>query len=424
MEALYRNMNRYVITKQNFRGREYTISALYDENKKMLEACPVPAGSSPVLGNIYIGRVENVVQNLNAAFVKISAEQTCYLPLEDLKYPVFTKKLSEKKLITAGDELLVQVSKEAVKTKEPTVTTNLNFTGKYVVLTSGNRNLSVSSKLSKEKREHFKELLETRTDFLHDCGIIVRTNAAEEEDTVILEEASAIFDAYQALRKAAEHKTAYSILKTSPEPYLKELADIPQNTLEQIVTDDRTVFEKICTFYGIGEEQWRTKGSVPAQVCEFKTASGILLRHYTDASYSLNHLYSITENLSAALNEKVWLKSGAYLIIQPTEALTVIDVNTGKNIEKKNMQENILKVNKEAAAEIAGQLRLRNISGMILVDFINLTSKEAEWELMKFFHGCLKADSTPAQLVDMTKLGLVELTRKKKKKSLKESLFS
>ena len=121
-----------------------------------------------------------------------------------------------------------------------------------------------------------------------------------------------------------------------------------------------------------------------------------------------------------ALAEKVWLKSGAYLIIQPTEALTVIDVNTGKNIAKKEMRENFLKVNKEAALEIAHQIRLRNISGIIVVDFINLDSKEAEAELLHTFRTALKADPVPTQLVDITKLGLVEVTRKKVKKSLLE----
>jgi len=126
--------------------------------------------------------------------------------------------------------------------------------------------------------------------------------------------------------------------------------------------------------------------------------------------------------LENALAEKVWLKSGAYLIIQPTEALTVIDVNTGKNVAKKDVQENFLKINKEAAIEIAHQLRLRNISGIIVVDFMNLASKEAEAELMSTFRVELKKDPVPTQLIDITKLGLVEVTRKKVRKSLGEVL--
>ena len=143
---------------------------------------------------------------------------------------------------------------------------------------------------------------------------------------------------------------------------------------------------------------------------------------YEDEMVSLSALSGITSQLHDALRERVWLKSGAYLIIQPTEALTVIDVNTGKNIAKKEMQENFLKVNIEAAEEIARQLRLRNISGIVIVDFINLEAKSAESELLNVFGAALKKDPVPTQIVEMTKLGLVEVTRKKIKKSLRESL--
>ena len=143
---------------------------------------------------------------------------------------------------------------------------------------------------------------------------------------------------------------------------------------------------------------------------------------YEDEMVSLSALSGIPSQLHDALRERVWLKSGAYLIIQPTEALTVIDVNTGKNIAKKEMQENFLKVNIEAAEEIARQLRLRNISGIVIVDFINLEAKSAESELLNVFGAALKKDPVPTQIVEMTKLGLVEVTRKKIKKSLRESL--
>lgn len=416
-------MYRYIITKQEWSGKQYYISALFDENKKMIEVFPIPVDSAPLLGNIYIGRVENIVSNLNAAFVKISPSQTCYLPLEDLKHPIFTKKQSQKKKLCAGDELIVQVSREALKTKEPSVTTNLSFDGRYAVVTSGNHKCSVSSKLSKELRSHYRELLEEHQSALKDCGVIIRTNASTAQDEDVLTELKALLQAYRSLVSNAQHMTAYSVLKKALCPYLKDLEDLPQSTLEQVVTDDREIFEKICGFYGIGTECLTSGGSVPSLRNEISTDSGILLRYYNDDAYSLHALYSIKENLRAALSQKVWLKSGAYLIIQPTEALTVIDVNTGKNVAKKDTQENFLRVNKDAAAEIARQLRLRNLSGIILIDFINLTSKEAEQELMTYLRACLKSDPVPVQLIDITKLGLVELTRKKRRKPLRESFL-
>lgn len=439
-------MNRYIITKETFKGQEYRISALYDNNKKMVEVLPehLADENSSILGNIYIGRVENVVKNLNAAFVKISPEQNCYLPLDDLKNPIFTKKLSEKKALVAGEELLVQVSREALKTKEPAVTTNLNLTGKYAVLTSGNHRLSVSSKLSKDVRRHYQELLtagivenieknagepaitstndtETcRNDKKYPYGIIVRTNAAEVADEVVVSEIIDLRQKYEKLVETACHKTCYSLLYQEEAPYLKHLSDLHQDSLEEIVTDDRAIFEEICAKYHISTDRLMTGGSVSVPVNEILTEDGIKLRHHNDTAISLSSLYSVTSSMEEALKERVWLKSGAYLVIQPTEALTVIDVNTGKNVAKKDVQENFLKVNKEAAVEIARQLRLRNISGIVVVDFMNLTSAEAEAELMSALRAELKKDPVPTQLIDITKLGLVEVTRKKVRKSLQE----
>lgn len=422
-------MNRYIITREQIKGQEYLISALYDEHKKMVEVLLEQAEekNDAALGDIYIARVENVVKNLNAAFVKIGPGQNCYLPLEDLKNPIFTKKLSEKKTLAAGDELLVQISREAIKTKEPAVTTNLSFSGKYAVLTSGNQKMSVSSKLSKDKRAHYMELLKHFTETedslqMYPAGIIIRTNAAEAPDEAIVEEICELSKLYEQIAETAKYKTCYSLLYTEPAPYLKHLNDLRQDELAEIVTDDRKIFEAICQKYHIPKENLMTGGSVSVPVVQIETGEGINLRYYEDKVLSLSSLYSVKSSLEDALKERVWLKSGAYLIIQPTEALTVIDVNTGKNIAKKDAQENFLKVNKEAAVEIARQLRLRNISGIIVVDFMNLTSEEAKAELLAVFRAELKKDPVLSQVIDMTKLGLVEVTRKKVRKSLREIL--
>lgn len=419
-------MNRYIITREQLQGQEYIISALYDENKKMIEVMPAPSELTSILGSIYVGKVQNIVPNLNAAFIKISPDETCYLPLEDFKNPLFTKKISGKKTLVEGDELLVQVSKEAIKTKDAAVTTNLNFTGRYAVLTTGNRKLGVSSKLKKEQRTHYLNMLEHYVnDPKHlelDYGIIIRTNAADVPDALVIEELDSLVTRYRKLAETAKHKTCYSCLYQEASPYLMHLNGVNQEQLEEIVTDDRRIFEEICENYHIPKAQLMTEGSVSVPVNLTETKDHIRIRYYTDTMLSLSALYSVKANLDDALKERVWLKSGAYLIIQPTEALTVIDVNTGKNTAKKKVQENFRKVNIEAATEIARQLRLRNISGIIIVDFINLTSKEAQAELLAEFKKALRSDPVPVQLVDMTKLGLVEVTRKKVKKSLREVL--
>ena len=334
-----------------------------------------------------------------------------------MKNPVFTRKLSQKKAIAAGDELLVQVSREALKTKDPAVTTNLTIAGTYAVLTSGNRKKSVSSKVKGEARERLVKLAEQTAG---EYGVILRTNAAEASDEAVLLELEALSECYETMAETAAHKTCYTLVYREEAGWLRHIRDLRKEELEEIVTDDRGMFEDICTACGIGKQALVTGGGVPVPVNEVTTAEGIRIRYYNDPAFSLGALYSVRPELKNALSERVWLKSGAYLVIQPTEALTVVDVNTGKNVAKKEMQENFLRVNKEAAAEIARQLRLRNLSGMILVDFINLTSKSAEDELLKTFRAALQKDPVPAQLVDMTALGLVEVTRKKIKRPLHE----
>ena len=417
-------MKKYIITQEKLNTsngeQDFMVSALYDENRTMLEVSLSALDEESLLGNLYIGRVENVVKNLNAAFIRISPEQICYYSMDDYKNPLFTKKVSVKKPLVEGEELVVQVTREALKTKEPAVTTNLNFTGKYAVLTTENQRIGISAKLSKTDRERLKSLAET---IEHpDFGLILRTNAKDATDEEILAEIQGLAEEWQNLKETAKHKTCYSCLKKEPPAHLKEIVNLPTSSVNELITDDRNVFLKLCSNFGITEDDLWTKGSVSVPIDEVNVTETLTLRYYHDSLLSLSSLYSVKSSVEKAIAEKVWLNSGAYLIIQPTEAMTVIDVNTGKNVAKKDIQENFLKINKEAAIEIAHQLRLRNLSGIIIVDFMNLASKEAEAELMSTFRAALKNDPVPTQLIDMTKLGLVEVTRKKVRKSLPEVL--
>lgn len=416
-------MNNYIITHENLNShgkeQEFIVSALYNEKKKMVEVTLDPAEEESLLGNIYIGRVENVVQNLNAAFIKIGPDQICYYSLEDYRNPLFTKKLSPKKKLVAGEEIVVQVVREALKSKEPAVTTNLSFAGKYAVLTTENTRIGISSKLQKENRERLKKLI---SQVEHpDFGLILRTNAQDASDEEILSEIKTLAEEWKELKETAKYKTCYSCLKKEMNPCLKELKNLPVGTVKEIITDDRNIYEELCAYYGIEKDALMTKGSVSVPVDELN-AGELTLKYYRDPMLTLSSLYGIKASLEGALKERVWLKSGAYLIIQPTEALTVIDVNSGKNIVRKDMQENFLKINLEAAKEIAYQLRLRNISGIIIIDFISLKSKEAEELLLKEFRAALKQDPVKTDIIDMTKLGLVEVTRKKVKRPLYEVL--
>lgn len=354
------------------------------------------------LGNIYVGRVKNIVSNIQAAFIEISKGVECYFSINENPCPIFTKKIGKKPLCI-GDELLVQISKEAVKTKVPSVTSKLSISGKYVVLTVGDTRISVSSKLSFEDRKRLKEIAESYTNEKY--GLIIRTNAKELSKEQLENEIEQAIQEFEQLMRVASQRVCFSCMKQAPKPYLAQLRNIYQDGLTDILIEDASIFQEVRSYMELEQPEDLSK-----------------LRHYQDTLLPLHKLYNVEKKLEDALKERVWLKSGAYLIIQPTEALTVIDVNTGKSIGKKKSDEHLLHVNIEAAIEVAKQIRLRNLSGIIIVDFINLSNKASTKTLLEIFDFELKKDPIVTTLVDITKLQLVEVTRKKVRKPLYETI--
>lgn len=393
---------RIIITKAPLKegwGQEFFLAAAFDE-KRMTQIQVEAVSKSSILGNIYIGRVENIATNIQAAFVDIAKGVSCFLPLEEAKNAVFTKK-NGKKDLCIGDELLVEVTREKQKNKPASVSANLNFSGKYLILTTGNHLLGISKKLHATERERLQALLKDQiTDTF---GIVVRTAAKDASDEEILKELEMLTKQCHACLQGAMHRTAFTRLREAPPFYLQFLKNHNLTEVQKITTDIPSVHEVLLQ-----------------HLQDTKEAEKLHL--YTDTQVSLFALYSLTHELERALHRQVWLPSGAYLVIDPTEALTVIDVNSGKNIKKKSREELVFSVNVEAAHEIARQLILRNISGICIIDFIDMKEKKHREELMHILRMDLKKDKVPATLVDITRLGLVELTRKKVQKSLKEQL--
>ncbi len=393
-------MNRkLVITKL----QEKIITAVL-ENDTVAELHCSAANTDEVgtLGNIYVGKIKNIVANIGAAFVEIAKGVECYYPLGECT-PIFTNKIG-KKPFCIGDELLIQVSKEAVKTKVPTVSGKLSFTGKYAVLTYGDTRIGVSTKLPKEKREELQRIAQAYIS--NEYGFIIRTNAKDVSSDILCAELQRLKEEYETIRKVAPSRVCFSCLKKAPATYLTELRNIYQEGLSDIVIEDKALYEEAKQY-----------------LMEYQPEDLEKLRLYEDKLLPLHKLYSIEKHLSDALKERVWLKSGAYLVIQPTEALTVIDVNTGKCISKKKDDNAWFAINMEAAKEVARQVRLRNLSGIILVDFINMDDAGKTGELLTYLQKELKNDPIETILVDMTKLQLVEITRKKIRKPLKEAFM-
>ena len=372
------------------------------ENNEIVELQYEDEKEKSLLGNIYIGRVEQVVKNINAAFLSFGNNQIGYYSLTDNPNPYF---LNPKKnnMPVQGDLILVQVSKEPIKTKDATLTSHINVTGKYAVLTVGNNQMSISSKIQDENWKNSCRSI-CRKYCTEEYGFIIRTNAYQMDMKEIIKEIEELSIQYTTLKKEAIYLTAHSLVYQAPASYLKNLRDIYNENMTEFITDDPNIYSQFQEF--------------------LKNQPDLLqkLVFYQDPLLPLSCLYSLSTVIERALKSKVWLKSGGYLVIEPTEALTVIDVNTGKCVTKKNVEETRQLINKEAAKEIAKQLRIRNLSGIIIVDFINMDSEQATKELITYFSNELKNDPVRTYLAGITNLGLAEVTRKKGRKSLMEQL--
>lgn len=395
---------RQKIVLTECKGRR--LAALFENDKLAELHYSSDKEKSYRLGEIYIGKVNKILANGKGAFVSIGNGLECYYSLEEKYTPVYTNK-SGKKGICVGDELIVQIQKEAVKTKQPVVTGNLNFAGKYVVLTSGNHVVGASGKLSKKRREELLAWWEIKETFYKETfGIIFRTNAGDASDEQLCADIDRLYQTYSQVVQYGRMRTCYTCLKKAEDSVFAILRNLRRGALEEIVVD--AVCEE--------GELWKEVQSF----LETEQPEDLsLLRLYTDLQYPLAKCYSLEHETELALQERVWLKSGAYLVIQPTEALTVIDVNSGKNQKK---DQAFRKINQEAAIEAARQIRLRNLSGIILIDFINMDEKEEKENLIKLLQQELNQDINPGKVIDMTKLQLVEITRKKITKTLAEQL--
>ena len=386
-------MKQFVFTEWN----KKKLGILFEDGKAMEIRC---YEADSILGNVYRARVSNLSPNINAAFVDIKKGESCYLSMDDYH--------GEK--LKVGDLVTVQVVRDKIKTKRYAVTTDISLQGDYAVTTLF-APVGVSSKITdsarkKELKTLMQNLLIAEQDaqfYLAEgnvaeierikkltLGGIIRTQAEHAEDAAITREIEGQARLLYSIMKKSEYATQYTCLYHTEVEYIKDIRRMQALQDVEIVTDIPEVTEAI--------------PKIPL---------------YTD-EYTLTLRYSLASLLEKTLSKRAYLKSGAYLVIEPTEAMTVIDVNSGKSIKGKNAEEQFLKINIEAAKEIARQLRLRNISGIVMIDFINMKEESHNHELMKNLAEYVRTDPVRTTVVDMTKLGLVELTRQKGKRALHE----
>lgn len=354
------------------------------------------------VGNIYVGRVKNIVKNINAAFVEIGENVLTYFSMKDEK-PIFLNHKQNDRLVS-GDEILVQIVKDGIKTKAPQASSRLTLPGKYLVLNLDAGTVAISTKIKdNEKRKTLKAFVASK--LTAGFGAIIRTNA-QHADTIRIEaELNMLLEQFQSIMDNAKYRKAGQCLFHVPDGFLQQVNSYCNADLDEIITDIPEVYKQLLDYFELYDEVSKQK-----------------LRLYQEESISLSTAYNIARSVEHAQNKRVWLKSGAYLVIEQTEAMVVIDVNTGKAIGKQDMEEHFYKINAEAARECAYQIRLRNLSGMILIDFINMHSKEHHDKLVQVLKTEIAKDPVKTNYIDTTGLGLIELTRKKVRKSLNEQL--
>lgn len=379
------------------------------------------------IGEIYTARVKNIVKNIEAAFVQIQ-DETCYFSLADNKNIVFLNPKKDQ-TVHEGDLILVQVEREAVKTKQTAVGSDYQLTGELLVYTPTKPGVGVSKKISIEKREQLLECMnavkqlpdtqEILAQTMSEFGFIVRTNAQNATKEQMQLEAILLLSKWKDIVTKAKTSLAGVKLYTNQDEYKEMLRFIgASDSSNYVITDDEDSYHQLNQLVNNNSIDETRLNNAPNAELDYTNSVSIRLH---DKEISLTALYDLQSFIKDALSKKVWLKSGGFLIIEPTEALTVIDVNTGKSIQKKaTKEEHSYHINVEAADEIARQLRIRNYSGIIIVDFIDMKNQENQQALLNHIKKLLKQDSIQSTLIDITGLGLVELTRKKIKKPLHE----
>ena len=382
-----------------------TVAALSEENR-IVEIRLESDQEKSILGNIYTGQVENIASNIQAAFVQIEPGKRCYYPLVEAQRAVFSAGRKGNGPLRPGDELLVQVSRDAMKGKLPALTSNLNFTGRYLVLTTGDKKFGLSSKLSLEDRHRLSGWLREEAERPEkEFGIIVRTNAADASKEEILKELEWLKSRYHKAVVQGRNRTCFSLVLETEPFYVAAVRDAYGRDLDEIITDVPEIGEMI-------------RGYLEEISPELKEK----LRFYQDKLLPLYKLYRVETALDVIQKEKVWLNSGGFLVIQQTEAFVSIDVNSGKYTGKKKMEETFRKINLEAAAEISRQMRLRNLSGIILIDFINMENPDHRDELFHVLQKLLRKDPIKSRAIDITPLHILEMTRKKVRRPVIEDI--
>ena len=363
-------------------------------------------------GNLYLGRVQNVLPGMEAAFVDIGIPKNAVLYRGDLRYDIEDVEgggagqgARIEELLKAGQLLVCQVTKNPIGAKGARLTQEVSLPGRFAVLVPNSATIGISKRLGDNERKRLRKILDEIRPGGH--GLIVRTAAEGASREELARDVADLTERWEAISAEARKSSKPGLLYRELDLAVRMLREELNGDYRGVLIDDKDLYEQVRSYV--------------SQVSP-EMADRVELYDTKAENLPLFERYFVHEQLHKALDTKVWLPSGGSLIIERTEALTVIDVNTGKNVGKTNLEETVFKNNLEAAEEVARQLRLRDIGGIIVIDFIDMESKEHRESVANQLRGSLARDKTRTQVFDISELGLVEMTRKRISEGLIESV--
>lgn len=358
------------------------------EDDKLVELLIEDNKNKKIVSNIYRGIVKNIKPGMEAGFVDIGLEKLAYLPL------------GKNKDIKAGQDIMVQINKEGIGTKGPKLNLEISLAGRYLVYIPSNDRATMSNKITDEKeRFRLKKIIKAINK--EDLGLIVRTEAQGCSLEELKNDLEELKQKYENILKEFKLGIGPKLLYKEFDSTSKYINDNVNEYVEQIIVNNKEKYEEVKNLLININKNYVSK---------------LILEENKD----IFDLYKVQSQIEKSLNKKVWLKNGGYLIIEKTEAMSVIDVNTGKYTGSIKLEETVYKTNIEAAKEIARQIRIRDIGGIIIIDFIDMNKKKYNDELLKVLDEELKKDKRKCEVLGLTKLGLVEVARRRDKNSIDE----
>lgn len=399
-----------ILTKEelliNVTPRETRVA--YVENGVLQEVHIERASRRGLVGNVYKGKVSRILPGMQAAFVEVGLDRTAFLHVSDIVQSMEDENNETKKpdeeimhLLREGQDVIVQVIKDPISTKGARLTTQISIPSRYLVYVPGGSHIGVSQKIeSDEERTRLKEIIARNITQFDPGGYIVRTVAEGISEEAVVNDMRFLQKLWRAMQEKVSNETSGSLVHEDMPLVMRTMRDMSGRQIEAIRIDSRETFDKI--------KKFATKFLPELSEC---------IEHYP-GERPIFDLYGVEDEIHKALERKVQLKSGGYLIIDQTEAMTTIDVNTGAFVGHRNLEETIFKTNLEAAQAIARQLRLRNLGGIIIIDFIDMKDLEHRRQVLRALEKNLEKDHARTHISEVSSLGLVQMTRKRVRESL------